>query len=313
MTNERSQKLLSITSVALAIFSGVVFMLSASTKLISIESTEYTLVDFGLLGWQGAALTARLLIAAEFACGVLLITNVWMRRLTLPVVFMFLFFFCLYLVFVLIQKGNNQNCGCFGEAVYMSPIEALIKNIAIGIVLAFVYRFHPASEVRWLKLAGLSLLITVFVYPFVYAPLHITGNTKSADVGKHIPLHLLYESKTNQAPAVDVRKGKWVVAYLSLTCHHCRIAAKKLRIMHQRNPALPIYLVLNGKQENMKAFFEETQTQDMKWNLFNGKDEWLQMAGNVLPKIYWLNNGVVDNTSDYYRLEQRELEQWLSE
>src|SRR5690606_20330775 len=126
----------SIISVAL----GLVFLYSGYTKLFPvIETFEFTFVDIGIANWYTAPVIARLLIGLEFFIGVLLILNYNLKKFTLPLTAALLLFFILYLGVQIMVSGNNGNCGCFGEHLKMTPLQAILKNVVMIAACVLVY------------------------------------------------------------------------------------------------------------------------------------------------------------------------------
>ena len=96
-----------------------------------------------------------------------------------------------------------------------------------------------------------------------------------------------------------------------MSCPHCRIAAKKLRLIKEQNPAIPIYLVLNGDYIKTKDFFEDTKATNIDYCILNGKS-FVYLAGLDMPAIFMVNNSVVENWINYMQLDQSEIEKWLA-
>src|ERR1022692_930913 len=120
---------------------GAVFLFSAYTKLYPIEPFEYTFVDLGIGNWQTAPFIARILIGLEFLIGFSLITQLRLKKITYKLSIVALLIFCLYLILEIIFSGNKGNCGCFGTTLFMTPLQALIKNIIMLTILMLLYKF----------------------------------------------------------------------------------------------------------------------------------------------------------------------------
>ena len=299
----------------LSVLLGLVFIFSAYTKLYPIEPFEYTFVEFGISNWQFSGIVARLFIGFEFACGVLLLFNLWLKRFTIPLVVLVLVLFNVYLAIQLFKFGNQGNCGCFGEFFHFTPLEGILKNVVMLVAAAFIYRFHQGFIFRKIGLVTGALAVVALVLPFILNPvdLQASENNYSGKLNYKLPLVLLYEDANNQPPKVELRQGKWIIAFFSLTCPHCKIAAKKMQVMKLKNPALPVHMVLNGEDENLQPFFENTRASGISWSMFTGADKFMKMAGASLPQIFWVNNGVVENKSSYFTLNQDEIENWLEQ
>ena len=147
---------------------GLVFIYSAYTKLYPIEPFEYTFVDLGIGGWRVAPFIARFMIGLEFFMGFLLIFGIYFKRFTIKLTIASLLFFCVYLIFIMIKEGNNGNCGCFGTAIVMTPLQALIKNIVMLGVCLLINKFYEGFNFgrmgKWL--VGITF-ITAFALPHI--------------------------------------------------------------------------------------------------------------------------------------------------
>jgi hypothetical protein len=106
-------------------------------------------------------------------------------------------------------------------------------------------------------------------------------------------------------------KGKHVVAFLSLTCSHCRLAALKFGVLTRNNPSLPVYFVLNGDSISLKPFYDETKTEHIPCNIVKGSP-FIVMSGLSLPAIYFVNNGIVEQRKSYIELDEKVITDWLS-
>lgn len=107
-----------------------------------------------------------------------------------------------------------------------------------------------------------------------------------------------------------MKTGKHIFVFLSSTCPHCKIAAAKLRIMKEKNPALPVYFVINGLDPDIEKFRDYTKTKAIPWTKLNGKN-FIYLAGTTLPRIYLVNGQTVELELNHYALDQAEIENWL--
>ena len=304
---------LKILAVILSIACGTVFLVSAVTKLFPIEPFEYTFVELGITNWKYSVFVARFFIGFEFACGGLLILNFWLKRFTIPMVAFTLLAFMAYLVVQILHFGNNGNCGCFGTFFVFTPLQGIIKNVVLLVAALFIYIFHPNFSFRFMKPVTVVLVIVAFVLPFILNPYDYDSALKnySGQLNYKLDLDTLYNNPDVPTPKAELRKGKWIIAFMSLTCPHCRIAAKKLHVMKLQNPGLPIYLFLNGNEKNITSFFNDTRATDLNWSLLNGHGTFFKLAGPAVPQIDWVNNEIVENKSNYMVLQQDEVEAWL--
>lgn len=292
----------SIGALLLVILAGI-FLFSAWTKLIATEPFEWTFHDLGIRNNNAASILARMFIGLELMIGLLLLAHVYLRRVTYPLVLGFLTLMTGYLVYLVILQGNTGNCGCFGDTLHMKPLEAIGKNVimaAVTVLLMFIYDIKPyKGQSIFLLIVAMASL----VMPFVSQPL--TNSTTPID------LDPLYTTPGEQHPKVELRKGKHILAFMSLTCPHCRKAAKELVVIHKQYPELPIYMILNGIPPEEQAFFDDTRSQDIPHIRFTGVDDFVKMAGKFVPSIIWVNNGIRERKISYMAMSGAEMKRWV--
>jgi hypothetical protein len=300
---------------------GGIFLFSGYTKIglayycsSPIEPFEYTFVDLGFINWKVAPFIARIMIGVEFLIGILLILNVNLKKLTYKIGIGILVLFCIYLLLQIFLSGNKGNCGCFGSCIIMTPLQALIKNFIMLAVFFILYKYHTGWELKnkWKYLLILPFVFSL-VMPFILNPVALDYSEAYLNKPENnfkLELDSLYNNATLSIPPKTLSKGKHVIAFMSLTCPHCRIAAKKIRILHERNPEISFYFVLNGDNEKLKPFFEDTKTEAMPHCILNGRN-FVYLAGANLPCIYLINNSTVENSVNYIDLDEQELKNWL--
>ncbi len=294
---------------------GLLFIYSGYTKLYPIEPFEYTFVDIGIANWKTAPFIARFMIGLEFFIGLALILCISLKKFTLRLAAYTLIVFNIYLIIMLFKEGNNGNCGCFGNAIAMTPLQALIKNIILLILIGILYMYYEGFELGKFKN---KLLVILFVasmgVPHILNYVDMSYSqaylTPKEDQFK-LELDSLYNNATQHTPPKSLSTGKHIISFMSLSCSHCRIAAKKLRLIKEKNPAIPMYLVLNGDTSKLKPFFEDTKATNIKFCILGAKP-FVYLAGVDLPAIYMVNNSVVEHWIEYPVLDQSEIEKWLT-
>lgn len=155
------------------IFMFLMFMLSAVTKMFPIWAFEKQFVDLGLASWCWAPFFARFMIAVEIALGVAIIQPHFLKKLVIPSTILLLAVFCVHLSIQMVQHGAmTGNCGCFGQILPMTPLEAFLKNIVFIAMLAYLYTKvgdRPKGENSFVYLAVIALasaLVMFVVFPF---------------------------------------------------------------------------------------------------------------------------------------------------
>ncbi|MBN8701525.1 MAG: DoxX family membrane protein [Bacteroidetes bacterium] len=305
-----------IALILISLLIGVTFIFSGYSKLFPIEPFEYTFVDIGVGNWYTSPFIARLLIAIEFFIGVFFLLNTYLNKRIFYFTQGMLAFFTIYLAVQIAINGNNGNCGCFGTMLVFTPLEAILKNIVLAVLVWVLTRFH--SDVFSLQKFRLFLILflalTSILIPFIFNPIQLSYSeaylNANRDSSFKLELDSLYVNAKRNVPPKSLSQGKHVLTFFSLTCNHCRVAAKKLRIMKELNPSLPLYFVLNGKEDKLKFFFEDTRSQNIPHCMLPARP-FIFLAGTELPSIYLVNNSVVESSLNYFELDQKEIENWL--
>jgi uncharacterized membrane protein YphA (DoxX/SURF4 family) len=155
------------------IFMFLMFMVSAVTKMFPIWAFEKQFVDLGIASWCWAPFFARFMIAVEIALGIAIIQPHFLKRLVIPATILLLSVFCVHLSIQMVQFGPmTGNCGCFGQILPMTPLEAFIKNIVFIGLLVYLYKKVKDKEKGqnkfvYLIVIGLaSTLVMFLLFPF---------------------------------------------------------------------------------------------------------------------------------------------------
>jgi hypothetical protein len=302
-----------IFATLLSIAIGIVFIFSAYAKIPSLEQFGWTIVETTFLNWTLAEWTARLLIGLEFLLGLFFVFHFSIKKFTIPVATILLLFFTAYLFYIKSHYGNDGNCGCFGDMLKMTPLQGILKNIGLLVAFVILYIISYNYTFKFKNIVASVLSGIVIAIPFIISPPEsIYIKDKAKLLKDPIPLSLLYNSTENIAPKIELRKGKHVIAFMSLSCEFCRKAAKRMRIMKAENPNIPFHIILNGDSTNLKEFFDDTKATNIDYSMFNGAKEFTDMTGtNGLPAIKWIEDTTVVKTSNYITLNEIEIIDWL--
>lgn len=309
------KKLVSVLLVILSIAVGALFIYSSYTKIYTLESFEsfqYSIVEYVKLPWLVAAIAGRLLIGLEMALGVLLITHLWGPKKWVPkAAFVLTIIFSIYLVYLWIYAGNDINCGCFGDAIWMSPSTSLLKNAGLLLALFMLFRFHRGIDKPKIQWLAATLCLGIAITPFIFMPMPDTQPQWLKKGHFQLDMSKLYEPGKPDAPKVDLYKGKHIIAFFSLKCPHCKMAAYKMHVMKTKNPSLPFYMVVAGKDEYKAAFFQKTKATDIPYSKMKGED-FTNLVGYSWPVIYYIKDGWVEAETNYITMSQQAIEDWLA-
>jgi len=294
---------------------GIIFLYSAYTKLFPIEPFEFEIVRTTFVSWEFSVWVARMIIIVEFLLGALLLFS-YRPKFTNRLSIIVLAIFTIHLASTIYRLGNTGSCGCFGEAIPLTPLQGVIKNLVL-ISLSMVLLKHNRSWLNntyTLSLACIASFATVFItnpVDYEYA------NTYLNKEFENFPLNLdtIYRANNHEKigqPKEDIRNKKVILAFLSSSCNHCKIAAKKIGVIHLRNPKIPFYFFINGDDKEIEDFKSLTGIERILSSKLNGPT-FIELAGVQLPVIYYFNKGVVEKQVDYFTSSQNHIEQWLNQ
>lgn len=149
-----------------------------------------------------------LLILAEIMLGVMLLVG-YKAKLTVWSLFIITLLF-LFLTWYSAYYDKVTDCGCFGDAVKLTPWETFYKNVILIVLIVFllirVYDIQPfSSEVLAKRVSLVSLLIFIGIVFYVLRYLPIIDFRPYA-VGKNIPEGMLVPEGAEQ----PVYEDTWI-------------------------------------------------------------------------------------------------------
>lgn len=144
---------------------GLLFIFSGAVKAIDPLGSVYKITDYmeamGLMnlaetGWL-MYVAAFALFTIEFTIGVCIVTNMnfklglWGATLMMAVM--------TSLTVWIAKEDPVTDCGCFGDAIVLTNVQTLIKNIVIDVVIIVMWILRKANR-NW-KVTVLSWIVTV--------------------------------------------------------------------------------------------------------------------------------------------------------
>ena len=301
-----------IVGIILRVITGLFFIFSAFSKLYPVEFFEYSLVGDHLASWSTAGIFARLIIGFELFLGISFLANFEYRKLIVWAGIVLTSIFTIYLFLVLLLKGNEPNCNCFGQAIRISVSASLLKNCFLLIVLWSINKISAGLSYRFPRIILTSALIISIASIFMLNPINkdFANAADESDKGFKLDLDFLYHNKSYKRPEVALNKGKHIVALFSLSCPHCRVAALKFSILKKNNPQLPIYFLLNGDSTELHDFYEDTNTEAIPSNIIPD-NRFITLSGLSVPAIFFEKDGIVEQRVDYITLSEKMITDWM--
>lgn len=225
-----------------------------------------------------ASYFSRTLIGVEFALGFLLLIPHYLKKITIPATIGLLFIFIIHLSYETFVSGNSGNCGCFGELLPMTPVEAILKNlVAIGLLI-WLLKILPndtKSNIWILSSVKLACILVIFML----APMKATTSTKDSNESSSTPIDSLPIDSRSTLPFIkeieitnkdsvtgtlknpeeeikkefgpkqtksgyaeyfsDIDTGKKIFCFFVPGCEHCRHTAKELYALQKKHKHFP--------------------------------------------------------------------------
>lgn len=151
----------------------ILFLLSGVAKMFPIWAFEKQLVDLDIASWCSAPYFARIIIAIEIAIGFAILQNHYIKKIVIPFTIGLLTVFCIHLTMEMVKHGPmNGNCGCFGQLIPMTPLEAFIKNIiTIGLLIFLYKKVEPKEPGQNKPLVLISIYLASALLMFAFFPI----------------------------------------------------------------------------------------------------------------------------------------------
>ena len=279
---------------------GILFLFSATAKLIGIDAFEIYVFGFGWFSLGTSFVLARLVIAAEYSLGLLLILN-FFPVLAFSGSIAMLTGFTLFLC-ILMLAGNRDNCHCFGELIDIEPSESIVKNLVMLLLLlptSGLTAFHVRRKGLWLPLALIVPLAAVLI---ISPPdnWRYDAYTRARPVDEAA----LRESLSKGVLPATVTQGEHVVCFYSLKCEFCKMSARKLLTLRERGDfsRAPVIAVFGrGENPDPTPFLEETGLRPDEVH-FIDPAAFLRITGGVFPLILVMRGEEIVEAYNYRNL-----------
>ena len=155
-----------IISILLRWLLGAVFIFSGAVKCVDPVGTaiyvDKYLATYSLSSFAVASeVIAVVLIVVEFAIGLLLVLGVWRRGVAFLSSGILLIFFVVTLLGATVLPIGD--CGCFGDAVKLSPWQTFLKNLVL--LPISIYLWRTSDREQRLTKADVTAIAIAIVLP----------------------------------------------------------------------------------------------------------------------------------------------------
>ncbi|HYD92257.1 MAG TPA: MauE/DoxX family redox-associated membrane protein [Flavobacterium sp.] len=311
---------------------GFLFLLSAVAKMYPSPYFAISTFEVKQLYPMGfteasAAFFSRTLIGIEFALGLLLLQRHFLKRIVIPATILMLVVFIIHLTIDTISNGNGGSCGCFGELLPMTPVEAIIKNIVSVALLVWLYRLVPANYDKKNFWVLTTVTFACILGVFMVAPIQPRQYDVTIEETTGTPLDSLtvvpaiMDTVTTETPATQPAEttipqptavasepakvksvysqyfasadnGKKIIGLFAPGCDHCRETAKELTAMKAKNKDFPELLIIFMDEEaNLIPEFFEHAGAKYPYKLVDVITFWKLVENGDTPGVMYQWNG----------------------
>ena len=283
---------------------GLVFAISSVAKLSSLESFELYIFSFGYAGFDLCSIAARLIIIAEFLLGIFLAFNIlprltrWLTGLSLAGFSIFL----LWRAFI----GDVESCHCMGDMVDMNPMQSLIKNIILALLLAYVWKDHGRILKHQIPVACITSAAIIIVVFLAFPPdFYYRGSSESHDLSE--------EAFRPVADSLGLSTGKRAVCFYSGSCEHCKHCVSKMAGIISRHslPKDSVFVLFMQTHENQDSvatsFFTENGEGLVLPYDYLHPVEFIPLTNGSMPLVVLFEDGELVKEYDYLSINEKEL------
>ncbi len=277
-------------------------------KLYPVEFFENDLLLNNLSTELLVPYQSRILIAAELFLGLALILGIFLR-LSIRLSLLMLLGYTVWLAILISTKGNVGNCGCFGDIIQMTPLQAIIKNATLILLLVPLLIWSPVAQFKFQKAGAIAILIISLALPFILSPVFFTSPTVYNEQGR--PQLKLLELGVDTNAIATYGQGKKIIAFFLSGCEHCRLAATRMEAIKKSNPSLPMHCIIQtSNEESLQEFLNKSK---LTFTYLTTPDltAMIRVAGNDFPIIYYVNNGYIEKSLTMYDLSEKDMTSWL--
>ena len=191
-----------------------------------------------------APYVSRFIIAIELFISIAILQKNYLKKIVIPASIFLLLVFSTHLAYQ-VFLGDSDNCGCFGELIPMTPLQAIFKNIITIFFLLFIYKNTISNRTN--NVARLYILfLTILLIVFILVPFS-KGKSSENSFLSHVS-----SEEFRQLP------NKKVLCFFDAGCEHCQEAAAALDSLSYIVDDFPsVYIIFSDTEEDkIPNFFD---------------------------------------------------------
>lgn len=289
---------------------GTFFMFSSVSKLSSLEGFELYIFSFEFFSFDLSSILARLVIIAEFIIGAGLASGQFYRFFKYSTA-MSLLGFSIFLIWRMLL-GDTESCHCMGDIVDMNPLQSLLKNLVLALMLVFCWN-AAGRQYRFRLCAASSLVVLVSVAVFAAFPpdAYYRIGRQSED--------LSMETFAPVADSLGLSEGRKLICMYSASCEHCRRSASKMAgIIRRHNiPTDSVSVIFMQTHENQDSvsteFFRSHGESLMLPYSYLHPYVFIPVTNGSMPLVLLFDEGRLVKEYDYFSIDEKEISAFMNQ
>ena len=297
---------------------GLAYLLAAGLKAWNFNLFIGQILAYQIFSSTGAlTAVAFTTLALEVFLGTSMVLGSPLRKFVLGAGFAMLLFFTGLIVFAW-QVHDLKDCGCFGK-VSMTPPQAILKNMVFVALTALAWfglvaggrTTAPMSFIKARKLGpiAVAVLIGLAVIP------QIGGTIPAGNEGPTATGHETLPPDGEAQPAgeagafagyrivpdfgdpIDLARGEYLVALLSMTCPHCMDTVPEINAYTYETALPPVVAIcLEPEEGSLEEFQGMTGPEFPMHSVGNDMLAWAKLCSGVPPQLCLVRDGVAVKT-----------------
>ena len=283
---------------------GIFFLVSAATKVVNLEGFAVQISLYGVIKDPTLVLAAAYAtVSLEALLGAAFIAAYRIQGLIYGVATAMTIVFSGLIAYAWAYKGL-EDCGCFGDAIKMTPAQSLWKNLALLVVLGVGWygtrslpRLPASGSARSsvpiaAAILGLTLVTGLGLWSNRGAEPTGISTVPPVEIDKNRPFQRFQFSYDDRD--YNLGEGPYLVAMLNATCEHCIRSVPDLNVL-AGSPELPELVALmmadpGDEEAQLRQFRLETQP-EFPTQLI-GMLDFVEFIESAPPRLIYVKDGI---------------------
>jgi uncharacterized protein YkuJ len=222
----------------------------------------------------------------EVVLGVALITR-WRIKLTLNLLGIMIVFFT-FLTFYSAYFNKVTDCGCFGDAIKLTPWESFTKDIILVILIGFLYFYRSKIKETTFGPKNIIMISTTFISLFlcIYAVQHLPFlDFRAYKIGINIK-DAMQADETPKFQYTFEKEGKEVKSYQYLTeADGYKLVSHEVTNIEASTPKITDFAVWNESGDKTQEMFVGRKLLIIAYDIDEASTEGLIDINSLLSRL----------------------------